>query len=65
MCGSAARTSGHHGCLVMGSSPEINARKSFELEASGRSSSFAELGRVKFLMMGILVISGYLEDEGV
>lgn len=59
MCGSAARTSGHHGCLVMGSSPEMNARKSFALGLSDTSRSFAEPGRVKFLMIGI--VAGQLE----
>lgn len=41
---------------MIASSPEIKARNSFEVDASGSSSSFAEAGRLKFLMTGMVVV---------
>jgi hypothetical protein len=41
---------------VIASSPEIKARKSLEVDASGTSSSFAEAGRLKLLTTGMVVV---------
>lgn len=53
ICGKASRTSGHQGCLVVGSDEEMKAMNNFEPGLS--ASSFAELGSVKVLVIGILV----------
>ena len=52
ICGKASRTSGHQGCLVIGSDEDMKAMNNFESGLS--ASSFTELGNVKYLVIGIL-----------
>lgn len=51
--GNAARTSGHQGCDVIGSSEDTKAMKNLGL-LSGNSSSRALAGGVKSLVIGMM-----------
>lgn len=51
--GNVARTSGHQGCFVFGSSEDINARNNLAFGSLGSTRRFAELGAAKLVEIGI------------
>jgi hypothetical protein len=54
ICGRVARTSGHHGCNVVGSVEAMKARKKGDFDPSGTLNSVADLGSEKLDSIGIV-----------
>ena len=63
--GKTARTPGHQGCFVIGSSEDMKAMKNVAFGSLGNSSRFAEAGTTRFFEIGIfedLRFYGILEE---